>query len=369
MLWTFSTPPSSGRPLRAGVAKFMSDMRLAPAGAGGALGDGSIPNGSFQATERGHLLLPQWAHCATLVERGAQSELVDALRTAAKQLFWVKRQQSADDWSETQSLARLHPLYRILHSDPLVRGARKCRHPLLAQPKLLDLICGSTRARKVLSVLDPIGCRLFAYSVATDRSKAIRHLIQTIAEQILATVAETEGARIATLGCGYLRELGNVPWHSQIPIDLFLATDRNNKAVSRLRKLRLHQRLTCVSAHLWEAAHHGLVAEGREQNGFHLIYSLNALDGSDEVTAEKLLGRMAKSLAPGGRLLLYNSRSSSPDAVFQETFLAQKPFARTRTDLEYLLRHVRSDKSYDTRVDEVCGEEFMKIVVDRLKLN
>ncbi len=184
----------------------------------------------------------------------------------------------------------------------------------------------------------------------------------------MQAVAESSAARIAAVGCGYLRELDAIPWYPQIPLGLFVAIDRSHEITSRVRRMFLHDNLKCVTSHTWEIARFGVAVEGVIQTDFDLIYSMSALDAVDELVAEKLLDRLVDLLRPGGRLVLCNSKPHTPDLAFQEVFLGQRPFARSRTDLDFLLRRIRARRDLKIGIEDHEGDEFIRIIVERYRL-
>ena len=266
------------------------------------------------------------------------------------------------------SLAREHPLYEILRLDPLVKEARQLMHPMLAEPQLLEYLYGGLQPRKKLSLIDPLGQRIFWVNAVTKRSRAIRRMRTSMAEEIMRTASEIHRARILSAGCGYLRELDAIPWHSHLDVDIYLAIDRSNEITSRVKRQYLHDGIRAVTAHLWELARFGIVLDGHDQREFHLIYSMSAMDALDDVTAEKLIAKLTSVLAPGGRLLLCNSRPFTADAAFQEAFVGQRPFSRSRTEIEFLLRKIRAQREYGILIDDVQVDEFSRITIERHKI-
>lgn len=322
----------------------------------------------FLGPSGGTWLQEQWSKCVTIMETGSQSALVDALSSLSRQLAWYKRNSSQTDWIGVLSLARAHPLYRLLRLDPFVSEARECLHPLLAEPQLLEFLYGGIRARRTLALAEPLGKRIFAYNCTTRRSRAVRRLRLFFGDHVMQAISESQTARIAAVGCGYMRELDAIPWYTQIPLDLYVAIDRNHEITSRIRRMFLHDNLKTIAAHPWEVARFGIALNGLLQQEFNLIYSMSALDTTDDTVAEKLLDRLVDLLAPGGRLVLCNSMPSTPDCAFQEAFVGQKPYSRSRTDIDFLLRRIRARRELKITIDDPEGDEFIRFVVERYKL-
>lgn len=358
-----------GRELRAFTRDYtgldMSDLHSA---SDAGLHDFADTRSVFSGPSGGTWLQEQWGRCVTVLETGSEQALVDTLASLSRQLAWYKRNSAQADWVGVLSLARAHPLYRLLSSDPFVSEAREAMHPLLAEPQLLEFLFGGIRARRTLALAEPLGRRICGYNCTTRRSRAIRRLRVAFGEEVVQAVAERPMARIAAVGCGYLRELDAVPWYPQSPLGQFVAIDRNHEITARVRRMFLHDKLKSVAAHMWEIARFGVVVEGVTQTDFDLIYSMSALDAADDTIAEKLLDKLADLLAPGGRLVLCNSKPLTPDIAFQEAFLGQKPNARNRTDIDLLLRRVRARRDLKVSIEDNEGDEFIRIVVERYRL-
>lgn len=324
----------------------------------------SIPS----ATEGDGWFQDQWSRGVLAITKGSNEVLFDSLLSISRQLAKYKRNNSPEDWVSLLALARAHPLYEVMLLDPFVKEARELTHPILAEPQLLDYLYGAVRPRKKTPVVDPLGKKIFNYSAVTKRSRAIRQMRLSIAEEVMMTASANHGARILSIGSGYLRELDAVPWHSQLDIEIFLAIDRSHEITSRVRYLSHHERIKAITGHLWELARFGIVLDGFSQNDFHLIYSVGAMDSLDEFTAEKLIVRLVSALAPGGRLVLYNSRPLTADIAFQEAFVGQRPFSRNRTEIDLLLRPIRTQREFSLRIDDAEADEFTRITIERLRI-
>ena len=310
-------------------------------------------------------LSAQWDAHALAIQSGVQSEVAGVIPAIGRQLLWLKRNSSDSDWSEVMAHARVHRIYSLLELDPLIYHARRAARPVLAEPELLDIIYGAAIPRESGRPDSSIGHRIFAAHLATDRNRAIRRLRQTFAEQIIAAQAGSGKARIAAIWCGYLRELDLSVWNPEAPIDLFLAVDREAKNTASVRKARIHANLHAKTARIWDLSYYGLTQDGVVQSDFDLIYSLGVLDAIDDHILEKFAAKMVGHLAPGGRLYCCNSKAHTPDGVFGEVFLGQKPFSRSRADLEYVLRGIRWDKKLRVAIDE--DDEFVRVCVERLR--
>lgn len=310
-------------------------------------------------------LQEQWSRSVSIIETGRQESVIDTLSSIGRQLAWYKRNNDLDEWAGLQSIAWTHPLYNILKKDPFVCEARAAKHPVLSEPHLLDYLYGCLRQRRAIALVEPAGRRIFEFNATTNRSKAIRRLRLSIAEEVIEAASRSRSARIASITCGHLRELDSIPWSNSLDVGAFLAIDRSNEITSRVRNTFLHDGIKVITSNIWQLAHVGIVLNGYKQSDFNLIYSVGALDSSDDVIAEKLVEESTRALAPGGRLILVNSKPLTEDVCFQEIFLDQKPFCRDRTDIDFLFRHVRQEREFNVRIDDSKSNEFIHITVER----
>lgn len=311
-------------------------------------------------------LIAQWDASAQTIQAGPQSDVAGVISAIGRQLLWLRRNSSETDWTEVRAHARLHPIYSLLDADPLIQHSRRLSRPVLSEPDLLDLIWGTGVPRQAGRPDSLLGLRIFAAHLATDRNRAIRRLRQMFAEQIVTTLAGSGKARIAAVWCGYLRELDLSIWNPVVPLELFLAVNRDAKNTASVRRARIHANLKAKTERMWDLASYGLTVDGVIQKDFDLIYSLGVLDSVDDLVTEKFLARMVDHLAPGGRLCLCNSKADTPDGAFGEVFLNQRPFSRTRADLDYLLRTLRWNQRLRVAVDE--DDEFHWVCVERLRI-
>lgn len=310
----------------------------------------------------------QWNNSLEIVHGGSQSALIDSLTSVARQLCWYKRNCSSEDWIEALALARKHPLHKVLECDPFVADARGSIFPILAQPSLLDFLFGGIRPSRILAKAENLGRRIFGYNSTTKRSKEIRNLRRSLSEAILDAVSANHPARIASVSCGYLRELDLIPWYEQLPIELFMAVARSYEIATRVRRMNLHNNIKCTASKINDIARFGFVLDGFKQQNFDLIYSIGALDASNDMIAEKLIDTLTDSLSPGGRLMLSNSKPMTNDAIFQEVFIGQRPFARNRTDIDYLLRKIRRRRDVRLHVTDSDQDEFFYITVEKYRI-
>lgn len=98
---------------------------------------------------------------------------------------------------------------------------------------------------------------------------------------------------------------------------------------------------------------------GLREDGFHLIYSMGALDRLVDLEARALLRSLIPSLAPDGKLWLSDRR----EAAYREIFMNDRRHARSSTELKQLALSTLMQPQLLIKVVEDSFGEFATLLV------
>jgi len=235
----------------------------------------------------------------------------------------------------------------VIHSDPFATRLRECpyTHRVWTKPRgyagdaeLLDyLYFGEGPDYIHDSDVSPVGRAVFDYCVRGGAGEAVRERRRRIAEAVDAAAAERPGARVLAVASGYLREAS---WCKSLPdgrIRRWVCLDQDPASIRGM--LPLAERFRTVSP-ACVPVRRLLLGKLDDRSRYDVCYVPDLLESLDERTAELLVIRLFRMLAPGGRLLLANNAPGIPERGYTEAVGDWWRIYRTEEQLRALTTHL-----------------------------
>jgi extracellular factor (EF) 3-hydroxypalmitic acid methyl ester biosynthesis protein len=265
------------------------------------------------------------AICNSLVSshpRPAIEELVALLAT-------LRDSVRLETWRSAVSLARPRLQYGFLHEDPYTQDAYRKPRGYAGDAATLDFVYRYRSAEGATS----LGQELFAISTDVPMSRAVRTRCIHLSEIITDSLQRHPGATIASIACGYMRELHLVPPGLLHRARVF-GVDQDARTVHELTTLYPHLRTTPICLPIRRLVS-GEVAIPQAD----LIYAAGLYDYLDDQVAAKLTACLLRQLRPGGKLVIANLTSQNEERAFMEVVMNWWLVYRDEDQLRRMAEH------------------------------
>ena len=233
-------------------------------------------------------------------------------------------------WIGAISLCRAHPIFRLLHRDPLTRRSYERPRGYPGDAVMLDMIYDHEAHGS--SLAGP-GRAVFQYTAGNGRSpKAVRNRRAFIGGMIDEICLHKKQARILSIAGGHLREAELSGALAERRIADWVAIDQDARSVDECRR-----RFAGLPIRPLRGSVRDLLAGRIAVGTFDFVYAAGLFDYLSDSIAKALVSTMASLLAPGGKLLLANFAHSHVDSAYMEAFMDWRLIYRTEEDMQRLL--------------------------------
>ena len=231
-----------------------------------------------------------------------------------------------------------HRLTELIHQDPLIGGSFRAARRHRPDYRFLDSIYYGVPV--TVDEITPLGKTIFAYTVNSAMSQAVRQQRRRIARLVDATAADVAFPRVLALEPGYMRaaELS----FSLASGDVAHYTALSDSKALLARVARMYGRAGVKTVHGSLSA----IAQGRQaltrlgRGELDLIYAPLLFSQLSERPATMLAARMWEALRPGGRLLIANFLTDCLDAAFLDCYGGWRFHYRSLGEIAGLIREI-----------------------------
>jgi hypothetical protein len=197
-------------------------------------------------------------------------------------------------------------------ADPYTAQARAKPRGYAGDAHTLDFVYGYREADAGTSAE---GQRLFAVTTGVPIARAVRARCAHVAAVLEDTVRHAPNAVVLSIACGHMRELHAVP-PALLGRATLLGLDQDTRSLAVLSALHPGQPLTPISG-----AIRGVLIGRVALPQADLIYASGLYDYLDRQVAVALTSALARSLRPGGTLLIPNITPANAEIAYMEAVM------------------------------------------------
>jgi SAM-dependent methyltransferase len=269
------------------------------------------------------------------------------------------RSSAPQSWQEyVQTVCLAHPIRDRLHEDPLTWRFFIRPRGHANDATTLDMIYFPREID--LSSVSPLGRELFRYTSSSLFCRAVRRRRWLLGQAIDQAASERETVRVASAGCGHLREVELSRAVLQGRVGEFIAIDRDREALDVVDQCYARLGITTLHGEV------GNLIDGEVRPiDCDLVYCANLFDQLDQKTARSLCGALFRMLRPGGRLLVVNLLSGFRDCGYLQSFMGCDFHLRTEADMVDLLAEVPRSEVVVTEVRADNDESLVCLTARR----
>ena len=226
---------------------------------------------------------------------------------------------------------RRHSVMSHLLQDPLTKHSFERPRGYPGDAALLDLIyCDDESAHQVANISE-LGQEIFAYTANVPASEAVRERKSLIAKEIDAAIQRKPKARILSVACGHLREIGMTHSIRDSAFEEFVAMDQDPRSLQAVEEKWSNHGVRPVRGTV-----SGLIRGNLRLGRFDLIYSAGLYDYLNTRAAVRLSAVLFKLLNEGGVLLISNFLPAILETGYMEAIMDWWLIRRSPNEIESL---------------------------------
>ncbi len=265
----------------------------------------------------------EWADWSDACERTESwlNDIYQRLRAGAVEasmealyqgLHLLHRRWDREEWREfCLEVARLHRLRELLHQCPYSHYAFERPRGYAGDAVLIDHVYS---LRETAS--SPLGRAIYHFLYEQPGPRSVRERRVLLGREIDAVAAEVPRPRILSVACGHMREVELSQAVAERRIGEIIAFDQDVLSLEEVRRMNPGDfvRPVCDTVR-------SIVLGRHVFQGMDLIYSAGLYDYLSECIARRLTRQLFGMLRSGGRLMVANFATSTPDAGYLEAFM------------------------------------------------
>lgn len=242
---------------------------------------------------------------------GNPQTAVKGFRALVADMAARRGNSSPEEWRGWIAEFREHPVLGLLHQDPYTWRAFRRPRGYPGDAVLIDLVYGLGEGISLVERATELGQRIYAEVMTVTAVKATRGRRDYTASLIDDACGRKSHPAILSVACGHLREAACSGAFLAGEVGRFVALDQDR------RSLRVVERelptVECVAGSIAQ-----LMDSSLDPGRFDLIYTAGLYDYLDDETGSRLLHTLARSILPGGRIVVANFLPDISAAAYME---------------------------------------------------
>ncbi len=227
-------------------------------------------------------------------------------------LYHLRRKCDREEWHVfCLESTRSHRLRELLHQCPYSRHSYLRPRGYAGDADLIDYVYSERRTGA-----PPLGQDIYRFLYQQPGPRCVRERRMILAREIDAVAERVRRPKILSVACGHLREAEQSRAVAERRVGTFLAVDQDKESLAEVERQHTGGVVTPVCDTV-----RSIILGRSTFKGQDLIYSAGLYDYLSSCTAQRLTRQLFGMLRPGGRLVLGNFASSTPDAGYLEAFM------------------------------------------------
>ncbi len=223
-----------------------------------------------------------------------------------------RQRLTRNEWHAFVQLLRTHPIFNLVHKDPLTFRCFQKPRGYSGDAELMDFIY--EKNMPVLENADEMKKLMFDWTINCSAPNAVRQRRNRIAKEIDYTSSVKANSKVLSVACGHFREIELTSASKECR---FFLLDQDRESLSTAVNEHGSQfDLTPINMSIEE------YVNGKPLYGkFDLIYSAGLFDYLDQEQACRIFDFLFDQLLPSGRVIIANFSDTLKDAAFMECFM------------------------------------------------
>ncbi len=235
-----------------------------------------------------------------------------------------------------------HRLTELIHQDPLIGGSFRAARRRRPDYRFLDSIYYGVPV--TVDEITPLGKTIFAYTINSAASWAVRQQRRRIARLVDATARSVVRPRVLALEPGYMRAAELSFSLASGDIGHYTALSDSKALLARVARMYGRAGVRTVHGSLPAIAQGSQALTTLGRGELDLIYAPLLFSQLSERPAAILAARMWEALRPGGRLLIANFLSDCQDAAFLDCYAGWRFHYRSLGEIAGLIGAIPGDE-------------------------
>ncbi|WNG42491.1 class I SAM-dependent methyltransferase [Archangium minus] len=244
------------------------------------------------------------------ISRGDDLQL--ALESLFRGLTLLHRKWDREEWTRfCLEIVRTHPLREVIHQCPYTRHGFEKPRGYAGDAVLIDYLYEEHQGP-----LSPMGRDIYHFLWNQSGPRSVRERRELLAQEIDATAERVHQPRILSVACGHLREAEHSRAVAEGHVGDFIAFDQDPDSLEVVAQQHPSHLVRPVCGTV-----RSILMGKTSFPEMDLIYSAGLYDYLSEAVASRLTRLLFGMLRPGGRLLVGNFATRTPDAGYLEAFM------------------------------------------------
>ena len=246
-------------------------------------------------------------------------------------LYHLRRKCDREEWHVfCLESTRSHKLRELLHQCPYSAHSYARPRGYAGDADLIDYVYSERHMGS-----SPLGQDIYRFLYEQPGPRCVRERRMILAREIDEVAERVRRPKILSVACGHLREAEQSRAVARRQVGMFLAVDQDEQSLAEVARQHPGGAVTPVCDTV-----RSIILGRSAFKGQDLIYSAGLYDYLSSCTAQRLTRQLFGMLRPGGRLVVANFASSTPDAGYLEAFMDWWLVYRDEAEMEGLTREI-----------------------------